>query len=353
MTRNLNFARLLPAIVTAAACVVFLLAPTSVQAGETVNIYSYRQPELIKPLLDEFTKATGINTKIIFAKKGLGERVNAEGINSPADVLFTVDIGRLDGAKKLGITQAVQSETINQNIPAQYRDVDGHWIGLTTRARLIFASRDRVAQNTITYEELADPKWKGRICTRSGQHVYSIGLIASMIAHHGVEKAEKWLTGVKQNLAGRPAGNDRKQVKAIFAGKCDISLGNHYYMGKMLTNTKEPVQKEWASSVKLLFPNAENRGTHVNISGVAMAKHAPNPENAKKLLEFLASETAQTLYAKVNFEYPVKTSVAVDALVKSFGKLKADKLSLTKIANNRRAASEMVDRVGFDNGPSS
>jgi iron(III) transport system substrate-binding protein len=322
-------------------------------AEGNVNIYSYRQPSLIKPLLDEFTKETGIETKVIFAKKGLSERIAAEGVNSPADILLSVGIGKLVGAREKGITQAVTNDTINANIPARYRDPEGHWFGVTTRARVIYASKERVEQESITYEELADPKWKGRICTRSGQHVYSIGLFASLVAHHGVEWTEKWLTDVKANLARKPAGNDRKQVKAIFSGECDIALGNTYYMGKMQTNEKEPAQKEWAASVKILFPNTEGRGTHVNISGVSLAKYSPNKANAIKLLEFLTSTKAQQIYAETNFEYPVRTNVPTSKLVDSWGQFKSDEIGLDAIAKFRKTASELVDKVGFNQGPSS
>lgn len=337
------------------ALIMAAAAATSAPAladGE-VNIYSYRQPFLIQPLIDAFAAETGVKANVIFASKGLGERIAAEGENSPADVLLTVDIGRLDGAKQLGITQPVSSDIVNENIPAQYRDPEGHWIGLTNRARIIYASRDRVDQDSITYEELADPKWKGRICTRSGQHVYTIGLIASMVAHHGEEKTEEWLAGVRDNLARKPAGNDRAQVKAINAGECDISIGNTYYMGKMETNDKEPEQKEWAASVRILFPNAEDRGSHVNLAGVVLAKNAPNKDNAVKLIEFLTSPEAQKIYAETNFEYPVTPGVEVSELVSSWGELKPDALPLADIAKNRKTASELVDKVGFDNGPAS
>ncbi len=343
----------------ARACTLAALFLTSASfampaaADGEVNIYSYRQPFLIEPLLDAFTKETGIKTNVIFADKGLGERIQAEGANSPADVLLTVDIGRLDGAKQMGITQPVTSDAIEANIPAEYRDPEGHWIGLTTRARVIYASKDRVEQDTITYEELADEKWRGRICTRSGQHVYSIGLFASMVAHHGAEKTEEWLAAVRDNLASKPSGNDRAQVKSIYAGECDISLGNTYYMGKMQTNEKEPEQKEWADSVKILFPNSQDRGTHVNIAGVVMAKHAPHPDAAKKLIEFLTSEDAQRIYADSNYEYPVKPGVPVSERVASWGELTPDSLPLSEIAENRKTASELVDKVGFNDGPSS
>jgi iron(III) transport system substrate-binding protein len=341
-------------IAAGAALIASVLASAApAQADGEVNIYSYRQPFLIQPLLDAFTAETGIKTNVVFAKKGLGERIAAEGANSPADILLTVDIGRLDGAKQLGITQPVASGVVSANIPAEFRDPDGHWVGLTNRARIIYASRDRVDQNTITYEELADPKWKGRICTRSGQHVYTIGLIASMVAHHGAEETEKWLDGVRNNLARKPAGNDRAQVKAIFAGECDISIGNTYYMGKMETNDKEPEQKEWAKSVRILFPNSEDRGSHVNLAGVVLAKHAPNKDNGVKLIEFLTSESAQKIYAETNFEYPVTPGVEVSERVSSWGALKPDSLPLADVAKNRKTASELVDKVGFDDGPSS
>lgn len=328
------------------------IATPAVAEGE-VNIYSYRQPFLIEPLLEAFTKETGIKTNVIFASDGLAERIEAEGANSPADVLLTVDIGRLDGAKQLGITQPVSSEVVNGNVPAAYRDPEGHWIGLTTRARIVYASKERVEQDTITYEELADPKWKGKICTRSGQHVYNVALFASMVSHLGAEEAEKWLAGLRDNLARKPSGNDRGQVQAIFAGECDISLGNTYYMGAMLTNEKEPEQKDWANSVKILFPNAGDRGTHVNISGVVMAKHAPNPDAALKLVEFLSSEEAQHIYAEANNEYPVKPGVEISEMVASWGELNADTLPLDEIAKNRKTASELVDKVGYNDGPAS
>ncbi len=325
--------------------------PISISAAETVNIYSYRQSGLLKPLLKDFTARTGIKTKVLFAKKGLDQRIAAEGRNSPADVLLTVDIGNLAAAAKLGITQPVSNSDIDTNIPPQFRDPAGHWFGLTSRARIVYASRDRVKQTQITYEELAQPKWRGRVCTRSGQHAYTIGLIASMIAHLGEEKAQAWLTGLKNNLARKPTGNDRAQVKAIFSGECDIALGNTYYMGLMQTNEKEPEQKQWASAVRLMFPNSQDRGTHVNLSGMVMAKHAPNPDAARKLMAYLSSDNAQQIYGKANFEYPLKPGVQADPLVASWGTLNPDTLPLATIAKLRKSASEMVDRIGFDDGP--
>jgi iron(III) transport system substrate-binding protein len=328
-------------------------AANTVSAEEVVNIYSHRQPPLIAPVLDAFTAKTGIKTNVLFLDKGLEERVLAEGANSPADVILTVDIARLTNVKSKNITQPVTDEGINAALPAEYRDPEGHWFGLTKRARVIYASKERVAQNEITYEELADPKWKGKICTRSGQHDYNLALISSMIANKGAEEAEKWLAGVKANLTGKPEGGDRDQAKAIFAGSCDIGIGNTYYVGQMLTNEKEPEQKEWAGAVKVLFPNATDRGTHVNVSGMAMALNAPNKDNALKLMQFLAGGEAQQIYAEKVYEYPVDPNFKPSEIVASWGELKADPLPLAKIAENRKLASELVDKLAFDEGPGS
>lgn len=343
----------IPASLIAGVCLAAVAATAPANAGEEVNIYSYRQAELIAPLLDAFTVKTGIKTNVLFLKKGLVDRVKAEGQNSPVDVIFTVSIGRLAGAKAEGVTQPVESAAINDNIPAQYRDGQGNWFALTTRARVIYASKERVAQDTITYEELADPKWKGKICSRSGQNIYNIALFASMIANKGEEFTEKWLTGVKNNLARKPDGNDRAQAKGVYSGACDLGIGHSYYVGLMQTNEKNPEQKEWAKSIKVLFPNANDRGTHVDVSGMAMAKYAPNKQNALKLMEFLASGKAQEIYAERVFEYPVKPGAKVSGIVAEFGKLVSDQLPLETIAGHRKSASRMVDKVGYNDGPSS
>ena len=318
-----------------------------------VNIYSYRQPYLINPLLEDFTKKTGIKTKVIFAKKGLIERMAAEGKLSPADILLTVDIGRLTGAVEKGVVQPVDSKILKENIPARYRSSKNDWFGLTVRSRVVYASKDRVKQDAITYEELADPKWRGKICTRSGQHVYNVAMIAAMIKHHGTEWTKNWLKGLKANLARKPSGNDRAQVKAVYAGQCDLEIGNTYYMGKMQLNEKKPEQKKWAESVQILFPNTKTRGAHVNLSGMVLAKYAPHKANAVKLMEYLASDAAQKIYAKVNHEYPVKEGVEWSELVKSWGTFKADEVSLEEIAKLRKAASLLVDETDFNSGPSS
>jgi len=319
---------------------------------EAVNVYSYRQPFLIDPLLLKFTEDTGIKVNVIFAEKGLIERMAAEGRNSPADLLLTVDVGNLMQAKEAGVGQVVHSQDLEKEIPAAYRDKGGVWWGLTRRARVVYASKERVKLRDITYEDLADPKWKDKICIRSGQHVYNVALTASMIAAHGETWTEQWLKGVKENLAHMPAGDDRMQVKGVYSGECDIAVGNTYYMGAMLQNEKEPEQKEWANSVYILFPNTNDRGTHVNISGAVLAKNAPHKDNALRLMEFLASDEGQQMYAEVNNEYPVKEGVPWSPSVKSWGNFNPDPISLNEIAALRKKASELIDKVGFDDGPS-
>lgn len=329
-----------------------LTAPfgAAAEAAEVVNVYTYREPGLIEPILKTFTDKTGIAVNMVFSKDGLVERLAAEGKNSPADVLITAESGVLVQAKAAGVTQGVKSKIVEAAIPAALRDPEGHWFGLTRRARVVYASKDRVAQDSITYEELADPKWKGKICIRSGQHTYNIALIASMIANDGQEKAEKWLTGLRDNLARKPAGGDREGVRDVKAGLCDIAIGNTYYMVQMLNN---PEQRPWADAVKILFPNADGRGTHVNVSGAAVAANAPHRDNAIKLLEFMVSPEAQHLYAEKNGEYPVVPGVEEAAIVQSWGPLKADPVPLSNLATLRKAASELVDKVKFDAGPSS
>ena len=316
----------------------------AVADGE-VNIYSYRQPFLIKPMLNAFTHQTGVKTNVVFAPKGMIERLKREGRNSPADMVLTVNVGRLSDAVDADVLQPVKSKKLMANIPSQDRDPAGMWYALTRRARVVYASRERVKPGDLsTYEALADPRWKGRICIRSSKNAYNVALLASLVAHHGEQKAEEWTKGLKANLARKPQGNDRAQVKAIFAGECDISLGNSYYMGKMLTNEK---QIAWAESVFLFFPNQDGRGAHMNISGAGVTRHAPRKDNAVKLLEFLSDDLAQKMYAEQNFEYPVKPGAAWSGLVESWGRFKADKLDMIKVARNRAAAVRIFDRVGI------
>ena len=328
-------------IFAAAATMIALPA-----VAEEVNVYSYRQPDLIKPLTDAFTEETGIKVNVAYLEKGMIERLQAEGSRSPADVILTVDISRLAAVVNAGLTQPVESETLNANVPADFRDPENHWFGLTTRARIIYASKDRVAQGEVTtYEDLSDPKWEGRICTRSGTHAYNVALTSAMLHHHGEADTETWLEGMKSNLARKPQGNDRAQVKAIWAGECDISVGNTYYMGKMLEDDE---QKAWADSVNVIFPTFENGGTHVNVSGVAMTKAAPNKDAALKMMEFLTSPKAQEIYAAANYEYPIAEGTEAIELVQGWGTFNADSVNLMTLAGNRDAALKLIETVDFD-----
>ncbi len=324
--------------------------PASIQAlaqSGAVNVYTYREAKLVAPLMESFTKETGIKVNVISASSGLEQRIKVEGANSPADVLLTVDIARLEEAVRAGITQPLKSAVLDQVVPAQFRDPEGHWAGVSMRARVIYASNERVKQNAFTYEELADPKWKGKICIRSGQHMYNNALFAAFIAHHGEAKAEEWLRGIKANLADKPSGGDREVARDIAAGKCDIGLGNTYYWALMKNN--EPDKKAWADATRVILPTFKDGGTHVNLSGVVLTRNAPNQANAMKLIEWLAGEKAQHLYADVNYEYPVRTGIAVNPTIASYGKLNPDSLPLSKIADNKKAAANLVDKVGFDN----
>ena len=275
------------------------------------------------------------------------ERLKAEGKRSPADIILTTDISRLTGAKAEEVTQAVESDALNAAIPANLRDPENHWFALTTRARIVYASKDRVSEGEVTtYEDLADPKWKGRICTRSGTHVYTLGLVGALIEHNGLAATEAWLEGVKANLAREPEGNDRAQVKAIWAGECDISLGNTYYMGAMLD---DPEQQDWANAVRIEFPTfADGSGTHVNVSGIAMTAAAPNRDAALKFMEYLVSPEAQALYASVVSEYPARPDARVSERVASWGEMSPDTADLADIAGHRSEALRAVERVDFD-----
>jgi iron(III) transport system substrate-binding protein len=324
------------------------LVPLPAFAAETVNVYSYRQPSLIDPLFAAFTKATGIQVKVIFAENGLVERIAQEGRNSPCDVLLTADVGRLVEAADRGLAQAVSSAAITGKVPENLRDPGNLWFGLTMRARVIYASVERVPDQAISYEDLASEKWAKKICMRPGNHPYNLGLIAAFLVHKGEDATRAWLKGLKANLAIQPSGNDRAQAKSVFAGECDLAIANTYYMGKMLTNDEEPEQKDWARSVRIIFPASPDFGTHVNISGMLMAKHAPNQANALRLMEFLASDDAQRLYAEGNFEYPVNPAVPAAEIVRSWGSFTPDTLNVAEIARSEAAAAKLVDEVQFN-----
>jgi iron(III) transport system substrate-binding protein len=316
------------------------------QSGE-VNLYTYREQKLIQPMLDAFTKDTGIKVNVISASSGLEQRIKTEGANSPADVLLTVDIGRLEDAVRADITQPIKSDVLDKVVLPQYRDPEGQWYGISMRARVVYASKERVSQNAITYEELADPKWKGKICIRSGQHIYNNALFGAVIAKLGEAKAEEWLKGLKANLAQKPSGGDRETARDIAAGKCDIGIANTYYWALM--NDVETDRKPWASATKVILPTFKDGGTHVNLSGVVLAKHAPNKANGMKLIEWLVGEKAQQMYADINYEYPVRTGIPINKTIAGYGPLKPDPLPLAKIADNKKAAANLVDKVGFDN----
>lgn len=341
-----SFAGLLGRVVLPA--LLALMSSAAFAEGE-VNIYTTREPGLIQPLLDQFTKETGIKTNVVFIESGLAERVEAEGENSPADVLSVVDYGNLIDFVERGLTQPIHSDVLDAAVPENLRDPNGNWYALSMRARVVYASKERVSEDSITYEDLADPKWKGRICMRSGQHPYNTSLFAAMIAKDGPEKTEQYLTGLKANLARTAGGGDRDVARDILADICDIGLGNSYYVGLMRSGSGGPEQKEWGDAIKVILPTfADHAGTHVNISGAAVAKHAPNKDNAIKLMEFLVSPEAQAIYASGNFEYPVVAGAKVDPIIQALGDLKIDPLPLHEIGVHRSEASTLVDKVGFD-----
>jgi len=321
--------------------------PTLAQSGE-VNLYSYRESKLLAPLIDAFNADTGIKVNVISASSGLDQRIKAEGENSPADVVMTVDIGRIDEMVQAGITQPIKSAEADKVVPAQYRDPNGHWYGISMRARVFYVSKDRVKDTALTYDELADPKWKGKICSRSGQHIYNNALFAAYVAHYGEAKAEEWLRGVKANLAQKPSGGDRETARDVAAGKCDIGIGNTYYWALMMNRDAD--KKPWAEATRVVLPTfKDGGGTHVNLTGVLLAKHAPNRANGIKLIEWLLGEKAQKIYADSVYEYPIRAGVAIDPTIAGYGTLNADKLPIASIAASRKTAAQLVNKTGFDN----
>lgn len=326
------------------AAVVAVLVP-QLQAAE-VNVYSARQEELIKPLLDKFSAQTGIKVNLITGKPDeLISRMASEGRNSPADVLISTDVGRLYRAKQQGVLQSIESETLTQTIPQALRDPAQQWFGLTMRARPIMYMPGRVSADQLsTYEDLADPKWRGRICIRSSDNIYNQSMTASMIANDGVKATESWAKGLVANFARPPKGGDRDQIKAAVAGVCDIAIANTYYLGGMLA---DPAEKDVASQIKVFWPNQQGRGVHVNISGAGVARHAPNKAQAVQLLEYMTTAEAQQWYAETNHEYPVIADVAVSAILQGFGEFKADQLQLDKLGELNADAIQLMDRAGW------
>jgi iron(III) transport system substrate-binding protein len=330
----------------AAALALGALTGPALAAGE-VNIYSYRQEVLIRPLLAEFTKTTGIKVNIVYVKDAGIERLKAEGKASPADAVLTVDVANLVQLEDAGLLQPVKSETIEKNIPAQYRDPAGKWFGLSVRARIIVYNPEKVKKEEIaTYEALADEKLGKRICVRSSGHTYNLALTASIIAANGAAKAQEWANGFAKNLARNPTGGDRDQIQAVAAGVCDIGIVNTYYLAGMLAGD-DAAAKKAAQAVKAFFPNQANRGTHVNISGAAVTASAKNKDNAVKLIEFLSSDAAQKIYADKVMEYPIKPGIEPSEILLGLGSFKADPLPLAKLGELRAEALKIVDRAGW------
>lgn len=330
------------------AAFVFVMAFAATAMAKELNIYSHRQPFLIQPFIDAYTELTGTKINIVYASNGLAQRLQAEGSRSPADVVLTVDIARLHVYADKELLAPIDSEILTANVPAHLRDENNRWFAFSKRARVIVVSKQATDTHEIkTYEELADPKWAGRICARPGSHVYNRALVASIIEAHGVDQAVAWAQGLTDNLAQRPQGNDRAQVKAIFEGVCDIAIINNYYYGKLL-HAENPEQQEWANSVQLIFPNQGDRGTHVNISGGGVALHSKHKEEAIRFLEFLTSEQAQHLYGEVNFEYPVNPNIKAPEELHSWGgDFKEDEVPIARIAELASEAQKVIDRVGW------
>ncbi len=333
--------------IAAGAIAASLMTAAGPALASELNLYSHRQPFLIKPFLDAYTKKTGTKVNVVYASKGLAQRLEAEGERSPADVILTVDIARLSVYADKDLLSPVDSEILKKTIPAHQRDPDNRWFALSKRARIIaVAKRAKDAQTITSYEDLADPKWRGRICTRIGSHVYNRALVASLIHHAGAEKAEAWTKGLIANLARRPQGNDRAQVKAIHEGVCDIAIINSYYFGAMKYSDKAE-QRKWAEAVTLIFPNQDGRGSHINISGGGIAKHSKNKAEAQRFLEFLTTEEAQKLYESINFEYPVNASVPLTDELKSWGTFKEDDMPISRIAELAPQAQKVIDTAGW------
>ncbi|HSO06779.1 MAG TPA: Fe(3+) ABC transporter substrate-binding protein [Pelomicrobium sp.] len=320
------------------------------QAQEkAVNVYSSRHYQTDERLYSDFTKATGIKVNLIEGKDdALIERIKSEGANSPADVLITVDAGRLWRAEQAGIFAPVQSKTLESRVPAAFRDPQGRWFGFSYRARVIVYKKDKVKPGEIkTYADLADPKWKGRVCVRSGQNIYNLSLLAAKIAHDGEAKAQAWAKAVRENLAREPKGGDTDQIKAVAAGECDVAISNHYYYVRLM-NSDKPADKEVVAKTGLVFPDQDGRGTHVNISGAGLVKTAPHKEAAVKFLEYLAGDEAQAYFAGGNNEWPVVESASFsNPALTQLGKFKADTLNVAELGRNQPTAQKIFDIVGW------
>ena len=324
------------------------IAPIESIIADEVNIYSARQESLIKPLLDRFTQKTGINVNMVTSKgDALLTRLRSEGMNSPADLLLTVDAGRLYRAQEAGVLQAVESFDLNNKIPIHLRSLDGQWYGLSVRARVLVYAKDRVQSSELSsYEALSEPTWKGRVCIRSSSNIYNQSLVAGMIASQGMADTETWLAGLVSNFARPPAGGDRDQIKAVAAGQCDVAIVNSYYLGGMI-NSDDRGQQEAASKVNLFWPNQNDRGAHINISGAGITQSAKNLESAKGLLVFLANDESQRWYGETNNEFPVRPEVEVSKTLSAWGPFKADQLNVGKLGQYNADAIMAMDRAGW------
>lgn len=316
--------------------------------NQVVNVYTHRHYEPDQDLFKMFEEQTGIQVNVTNASADeLIQKMNMEGKQSPADVLITVDAGRLSRAKDQGLLQAIESEILNKAIPAHLKDSDNQWFGVTKRARIIAFAKERISRDQLsTYEDLATEKWKNKILIRSSENIYNQSLLASIIANDGEEKARSWVEGVVNNMARKPKGSDRDQVKAVVAGEGDLAVVNSYYIGKML-NSSDPEEVATAEKIGLFFPNQDGRGTHINVSGAGVAKYAPNKENAQRFIEFLISEEAQKIFANANYEYPVLEGVEPAQDLKNWGEFKEDSLELTKLGENNKQAVLIFDEAGW------
>jgi iron(III) transport system substrate-binding protein len=333
--------------VAGAVGVVLALIASAVAAQE-VNLYSSRHYDTDVALYDRFTEQTGITVNLIEGDADqLIERIKAEGRNSPADVLITVDAGRLWRAEEAGLLQPVSSPVLEQAIPAELRHPDGKWFGFSQRLRAIVYAKDRVDPSEIArYEDLADPKWRGRICIRSSTNVYNQSLVASMIEAHGVEATETWARSLVDNLARPPQGGDTDQIQAVAAGECDLSVVNHYYLVRLIESDSEE-DRAVADRVGIVFPNQDGRGTHANVSGAGVVASAPNKENAIRFLEYLTTPEAQAYFAQGNYEFPVVEGVKLDPVLEQWGEIKTDRINAAKLGQNNPEAVKLMDRVGW------
>lgn len=318
-------------------------------ASEEVNVYSARKEHLIRPLINNFERETGIKVNILTAKsKVLIKKIIDEGSASPADVLITVDAGNLFSAKEKGISKTINSSTLTKLVPSYLRDKEGHWYGLSIRSRVIMYNPINVESSEINnYEDLTLEKFRNRVCIRSSSNIYNQSLLASIIHHKGSEDAEAWARGVVKNFSRNPKGNDRSQMTAVVLGKCDITLANTYYLGKWISSKKE-IERKYAKKIKIKFPNQNDRGSHINISGAMVLKHSRNTDNAIKLIEYLASDIAQRIYAKNNHEYPIRPDVEISDIVKSWGyPFKMDKIDLIRLGELNNEAGKIFDKAGW------